>query len=67
MSNKVGDELQQSIQNEQSRLKFKMHQFNFRNLKNRTRELTSRIDSSKIKKTLDSEYKVGSIISALNQ
>jgi len=53
MSNKVGDELQQSIQNEQSRLKFESTlQFNYRKLKTRSRELTSRIDSSKIKKTL---------------
>jgi superfamily II DNA/RNA helicase len=53
MSNKVGDELQQSIQNEQSRLKFQHTlQFNFRKLKTRSKELTSRIDSSKIKKTL---------------
>ena len=53
MYNKVGDELQQSIQNEQSRIKFDSRfQFNFRKLKTRSRELTSRIDSSKIKKTL---------------
>jgi len=53
MYNKVGDELQQSIQNEQARLisNYKLR-FNWYGLKTRSRELTSRIDSSKIKKTL---------------
>ena len=53
MSNKVGDELQTLIKQLQQRLKLSEYGFNHFGLKYRARELTSRIDSAKIKQTLD--------------
>lgn len=57
ISNKIDDEVQSYTAILQHRLEnlfqpFKEYEFNFRGLPNRTKELTSRIDSSKIKQTL---------------
>jgi len=53
MSNKVGDELQQLLNQIQKRLKHPSdNNFNYYNLSQRTEELTSRITSAKIKNTL---------------
>lgn len=53
MSNKVGDELQRLVRQIQKRLKLFEYRFNHLRLKARSKELTSRIDSAKIKQTLD--------------
>ena len=53
MSNKVGDEIQTLIKQTQKRLQLAQYGFNYFGLKGRTRELTSRIDSAKIKQNLD--------------
>jgi len=53
MSNKVGDELQALVRQIQKRLKLFEYRFNHWGLKARSKELTSRIDSTKIKQTLD--------------
>jgi hypothetical protein len=52
MSNNVGDELQALIKQLQKRLKLSEYGFNHYNLKSRSKELTSRVDSAKIKQTL---------------
>jgi hypothetical protein len=53
MSNNVGDELQALIRQMQKRLKIFKYDFNYYDLKSRSKELTSRIDSAKIKQTLN--------------
>ena len=53
MSNKVGDELQALVKQMQKRLKLFEYGFNNYGLKSRSKELTSRVDSAKIKQTLD--------------
>lgn len=53
MSNKVGDELQALVKQSQKRLKLFEYGFNHYGLKSRSKELTSRVDSAKIKQTLD--------------
>ncbi len=53
MSNKVGDEIQTLIRQTQKRLQLNRNGFNYFGLKSRTKELTSRIDSAKIKQNLD--------------
>jgi hypothetical protein len=53
MSNKVGDELQALVKQSQKRLKLSEYGFNHYGLKSRSKELTSRVDSAKIKQTLD--------------
>ncbi len=53
MSNKVGDEIQTLIKQTQKRLQLSQYGFNYFGLKSRTKELTSRIDSAKIKQNLD--------------
>lgn len=52
MSNKVGDEIATTVKQKQKSLGLDTYRFNFSGLKNRTEELTSRIESSKIKQTL---------------
>lgn len=53
MSNKIGDELQALVRQVQKRLKLSKYGFNFYDLKSRSKELTSRMDSAKIKQNLD--------------
>ncbi len=53
MSNKVGDEIQTLIKQTQKRLQLGQYDFNYFGLKDRTKELTARIDSAKIKQNLD--------------
>ncbi len=53
MSNKVGDEIQTLIKQTQKRLQLAQNGFNYFGLKSRTKELTSRIESAKIKQNLD--------------
>ncbi|WP_423908646.1 helicase-related protein [Candidatus Spongiihabitans sp.] len=52
MSNKVGDEIQTLIKQVQKRLGLEKHGFNHSGLIGRTEELTSRMDSAKIKQSL---------------
>ena len=52
MSNKVGDEIQNLIKQVQKRLGLEKHGFNHSGLIGRTEELTSRMDSAKIKQSL---------------
>lgn len=59
--NKVGDEIVQMTNQLQNRLQLAEHRFNYSGLTNRTKELTSRIDSSKIKPTLSALEKTFSM------
>ena len=53
ISNKVGDEIYHLVRQMQRRLKLGQYRFNYHALKSRTKELTSRIDSAKIKQNLN--------------
>lgn len=61
LSNKVGDEIVQMTRQLQNRLQLAEHRFNYLGLTNRTKELTSRIDSSEIKPTLSALEKTFSM------
>jgi len=61
LCNKVGDEIVQMTKQLQNRLQLVEHRFNYSGLTNRTKELTSRIDSSEIKPTLSALEKTFSM------
>ena len=61
MSNKMGDEIVTTVEQKQTSLGLSEHRFNFFGLKNRTEELTSRIESSKIKQSLSKLEKAFSL------